>query len=253
MNKLLIIAKRDILTFFTNFYGVGFRTLNLLLYVVIFAFVLAKIVPSNMTGGLSYIQFFALGATVLSLFGASYLIGRDVYWDRESGFLNYLLSLPFSRTDIVLGRSLGGATRSLLNMLPIYCIALVFVPSALVNVLVCVLLLFVFSFGLCGLGILLSTAIRKEDKWRLATRLLELILVRSSTAMYPIFAMPVWLQVFTRMNPVTYAVESTRVLTSQPLSATPILDVVTVLLFSAFVGVLGISMYSRKVEGGPTE
>jgi len=253
LSKLFIIAKRDILTFFTNFYGVGFRTLNLLLYVVVFAYVLAKIVPSQITGGLTYIQFFALGATVLSLFGASYLIGRDVYWDRESGFLNYLLALPFSRTDIVLGRSLGGAIRSLPNMLPIYGIALVLVPSALINVMVCMILLFIFSFGLCGLGILLSTAMRKEEKWRLATMLLELFLVRSSTAMYPIFAMPVWLQVFTKMNPVTYAVESTRAITSQPLSAAPMLDVVTVLLFSAFVGVLGISMYSRKVEGGPTE
>jgi len=253
LNKLFIVAKRDIITFFTDFYGVGFRTLNNLCYVVIFAFVLTRIVPSTLTGGLSYLQFFALGATVISIFNASYLIGRDVYWDRESGFLNYLLALPFSRTDLVLGRSLGGAVRSVLNMLPIYCIALALVPSSFFNAIICILLLFVFSFGLCGLGILLSTTIRQEERWSLSARLLELVLIRSSTAMYPIFAMPVWFQVLTKMNPVTYAAESTRAITSQPLPTAPGIDILIVLLFSSLVGILGITMYTRRVEGGGTE
>lgn len=253
MSELFVIAKRDIRTFFMNFYGVGFRTVYNLFYILIFAFVLQRVVSSNLTGGLNYFQYFALGATVISLFGASYMIGRDVYWDRETGFLNYLLTLPISRTDIVLGRSLGGAVRSVLNMLPLYFIALFFVPSTFSNVIACILLLFVFSFGLCGLGILLSTTIRHEDKWRLATRLLESLLIRSSTAMYPIFAMPIWLQVFTRINPVTYASDSTRAITTQSLPDVPLGDVFIVLLFSALVGVLGAAIYSRKVEGGVSE
>lgn len=253
MTRLLIVAKRDIRTYFTDFYGVGFRTLSNLCFIVFFGLVLAKIVSSNLIGELSYLQFFALGATVTSIFNASYLIGRDVYWDRESGFLNYLLSLPFSRTDLVLGRSLGGAVRSLLNMLPIYGIALFLVPSSFINDMICILLLFVFSFGLCGLSIMLSASIKQEERWGLATRLLEFVLSRSSTAMYPIFAMPAWFQVFTKINPVTYAAESTRAITSKPLYAAPIIDILVVLLFSCFAGVLGIALYSRRIEGGGAE
>lgn len=87
MSKIWIIVKRDIYTYFTDFYGAGFRTVYLLLQLLVFGYILGKVVPPTIPAGMTYLQFFAIGSVVISLFGASYTIGRDLYLDRESGFL----------------------------------------------------------------------------------------------------------------------------------------------------------------------
>src|SRR5438128_1287276 len=135
MRGAIVVLGRDVRTFFTNFYGVGFRTLVVVLETVVFAFILSSVVPTSAIGGLSYLQFFALGSLVVSMFWASYNIGREVFWDRDSGYLNYLMSLPLRRSEIILGRSLGGSFRGILTTLPLYVLVILLVPTTIVNVL----------------------------------------------------------------------------------------------------------------------
>lgn len=254
MRGLRVVLLRDIRTFFTNFYGVGFRMVDIVLQTVIFAYILASVVHPTVTGGLTYIQYFALGSLVISSFWASYNIGREVYWDRESGYLNYLMSLPIRRTEVVVGRSLGGSVRAVLTAFPLYALAALLVPTTLINVLASVGLLFVFSVGLCGLGVTISLSLREETKARLLNTLLSLTLVRSSTAMYPAVAMPVWLQLGTRLNPVTHASDSIRSVTASQLQSQIPMDAVSaVFLFTGLSGMLGAWVFSRAVEGGPAE
>ena len=249
-----MVVARDIRTFFTNFYGVGFRNIVVVLDTVIFAFILSAAVPSEAVGGLTYLQFFALGSIVVSIFWASYNIGRDVYWDRESGFLNYLMSLPISRMDVIVGRSLGGSIRGILTALPLYVLAAILVPTTIVNVLESIGVLFIFALGLCGLGITSALSVRDETRARLLNTFISLALIRSSTALYPIVAMPVWLQVGTRLNPVTYATNSIRsvtVFSSQAIF--PGFDISIVVAFAAVVGLVGSWVFSRMIEGGPAD
>ncbi len=253
MTRILVVVKRDVIGYFKNYYEVGFRTAYLVFQVLVFAYILAEIVPQGSIGGLTYLQYFALGSTVISLFGASYTVGRDIHRDWESGFLQYLLTLPISRKDIVIGRGLGGAIRSTLNMIVLYGIALILVPTTFLSVITCIALLFIFSFGLCSLGILLATGIRQEITWRLTTTVLDLVLIRSSTAMYPAAAMPIWLQVGTRLNPLTYAADSVRNITSGSISEASAVNISVILLFAVFMGIGGAVLYSKKVEGGAVE
>jgi len=66
--------------------------------------------------------------------------------------------------------------------------------------------------------------------------------------------MPVWLQVGTTLNPVTYASNSIRSVTVYSSQATfPGFDISIVLVFAAVAGVLGSWIFSRMIEGGPAD
>jgi ABC-2 type transport system permease protein len=254
MSGVKVVLGRDVRTFFTNFYGVGFRTLVVVLETVIFAFILSNAVPPGAVGSLTYLQFFALGSLVVSIFWASYNIGRDVYWDRESGYLNYLMSLPIPRSEIIVGRTLGGSFRGILTALPLYVLAAIIVPTTALNILESLGVLFVFAIGLCGLGIMVSLSVREETRARLLNTFLSLALIRSSTAIYPVVAMPVWLQVGARLNPVTYASDSIRSVTVYSQGGSlPVFDITIVLTFATLAGAMGSWLFSRMIEGGPTE
>ena len=249
-----IVLVRDIRTYFLNFYGIGFRTFYLFLETVIFAYVVSKAVSSTLIGGLSYLQFFALGALVTSIFGSSYYVGRDVYKDRESGYLNYMMSLPIRRSEIIIARSLSGATRAVFNVIPLYCLALLLVPTSLPNAVASLALLFTFAVGVSGIAITVGLSVREEVKERLVGTLISLVLLRASTVMYPITAMPGWLQVGTKVDPVTYVSDSVRLLTlSQINEAMPLEEISAVLLFTALAGFLGSWLFSRVIEGGAAE
>lgn len=156
IDGIRVVVVRDIRTMLTNFTEIAFRTLEVVLQTIIFAFILTKVVPPWAVGGLSYVQYYALGAIVTSVFWASYSIGREVYRDRESGYLNYLMSLPVPRYEIIAGRSFGGSLRAILTVLPLYGLAAILVPTTAFNILLSLAVLFVFALGLCGLGVTLS-------------------------------------------------------------------------------------------------
>ncbi len=254
MDGVRVVLERDVRTFFMNFYAIGFRNIVVVLDTVIFAFILSAAVRPGAVGNMTYLQFFALGSLVVSIFWASYNIGRDVYWDRESGFLNYLMSLPISRTEIIVGRSFGGSFRAIMTALPLYVLAAILVPTTALNILESLAVLFVFALGLCGLGITAALSVRDETRARLLNTFISLVLIRSSTALYPIVAMPVWLQVGTRLNPVTYASDSIRSVTVySPQAVIPGFDISIVLIFAGVASVLGSWLFSRMIEGGPAE
>ena len=114
--------------------------------------------------------------------------------------------------------------------------------------------LFAFALGLCGLGIIAALSVRDETRARLLNTFISLALIRSSTALYPLVAMPVWLQVGTALNPVTYASNGIRSVTVfSPQAVFPGFDISIVLIFAAVSGVLGSWIFSRMIEGGPAD
>src|ERR1700749_2460389 len=58
----------------------------------------------------SYLQFMAPGVVGLAVVFSSVFSGIAMLWDRQFGFLKETLVAPVSRLQIMIGRTLGGAT-----------------------------------------------------------------------------------------------------------------------------------------------
>ena len=60
----------------------------------------------------SYIEFLAPGIIAMSILFTAIFSGMEMIWDRQFGFLKETLVAPVPRLNIMIGRVLGGATRS---------------------------------------------------------------------------------------------------------------------------------------------
>src|SRR5512145_3108494 len=58
----------------------------------------------------NYIQFLAPGIIGMSIIFTAIFSGMEIIWDRQFGFLKETLVAPVSRINIMIGRTLGGAT-----------------------------------------------------------------------------------------------------------------------------------------------
>src|SRR6202023_4164342 len=58
----------------------------------------------------NYIQFLAPGVICMTILFTAIFSGIELIWDRQFGFLKETLVAPVSRLNIMIGRTLGGAT-----------------------------------------------------------------------------------------------------------------------------------------------
>jgi ABC-2 type transport system permease protein len=58
----------------------------------------------------NYLNFLAPGIVGMSIIFTSIFSGMEIIWDRQFGFLKETLVAPVSRLNIMLGRTIGGAT-----------------------------------------------------------------------------------------------------------------------------------------------
>ena len=71
----------------------------------------------------NYLQFLAPGIIAMSVLFTSVFSGIEIIWDRQFGFLKETLVAPVSRTEIMIGRTLGGATVAMIQGTIVFVIA----------------------------------------------------------------------------------------------------------------------------------
>jgi ABC-2 type transport system permease protein len=132
-------------------------------------------------------------------------------WDREFGFLREMLVAPISRSSIVVGKALGGASVATLQGILILALAgAVGVPYSPVLLGTLVVELLLLSFALTALGVVMAGRIKQMQSFMAINQLVVLPLLFLSGAMFPLSGLPAWLHVLTRVDPMTYAVDPMR-------------------------------------------
>src|SRR5215831_19815918 len=84
-----------------------------LLYLLVLGFGLSPVFQSAGRG--SYLQFVAPGVISMTVLFSSIFSGIALLWDRQFGFLKETLVAPVPRLTIMAGRTLGGATVSVIQ------------------------------------------------------------------------------------------------------------------------------------------
>ena len=165
-------------------------------------------------GTTSYFSYLGAGMLAFIILFTAAFAGMSVVWDRRFGFMNKALSTPVGRGSIVVGKVLQSTVRSLIQAAIVLLIAVVLgMDTAHFTVLSVggsFVMLFLMSFGLSSLFVML--ALRSSD-WQTqmaVINLLNLPLLFASNAMLPVSIMPGWLQSVIKYNPVSYAVDGVR-------------------------------------------
>src|SRR5258708_26757309 len=108
-------------------------------------------------GGGNYLNILAPGVIAMSILFTGIFNGIEIIWDRQFGFLKETMVAPVSRFQIMLGRTLGGATVAIIQGLIVFILTL-FVGFRFSNVFL-LPVAFVFIFMIAFLFTSLGTAV----------------------------------------------------------------------------------------------
>jgi ABC-2 type transport system permease protein len=162
--------------------------------------------------GGSYIDFLAPGIVGMAvLFGAT-MSGISVLWDKQFGFMKEILVAPVSRISIMLGKTFGGTTTSIIQG------SLIFLVAGLIGVgmpgpagfFLVLLFMIVLALGFVGLGLAIASRIEDPIAFPLVVNFVIMPLFFTSGAIFPISTAPEWLRSIAYINPVTYGVDGLR-------------------------------------------
>ena len=181
-----------------------------LLFLVIFGAGFGKVIGS-LAPGVNFMQFMYPGIVAMSVLTSSLFAGVSVVWDREYGFLREILVAPIGRTGIVLGKALGAGVTALLQVVIMLVLApFVGVELSLPIVLELIPIVILLSLGLAGLGILFASFMTSQQGFQLVIQLLIFPLIFLAGVFFPVNQVPQWLEVVSKVNPLTYGVDAIR-------------------------------------------
>jgi len=191
------------------------RMITSLIQPVLFLFVLGTGL-STITNGASSQNvnlrtFMYPGALSMAVLFTAMFSAASIVWDREFGFLREMLVAPVSRWSIVLGKCFGGATTSTLQGVIILAMAgIVGVPYSLPLFLTVFGELLLLALTLTAFGVMMAARINQIQSYMALNQMLLMPLFFLSGALFPLGNLPAWLQVMTRLDPITYAVDPVR-------------------------------------------
>jgi ABC-2 type transport system permease protein len=207
---LWVVAYRDILGFindrFRVFAGLAFPLLFLLIFGAGFANVIGQ-----MAGGVDIVQFMYPGIVAQAVLTTALFAGVSIVSDREVGFLREILVAPISRPGIVLGKAAGATVVALLQVLVLLVVApFVSVPLDLETVVLLVPTVAILSITLSGLGIFIGSFARSQQGFQLLMQMLVFPMIFLAGVFFPVDSVPLWMEVASKVNPVTYGVDAIR-------------------------------------------
>jgi ABC-2 type transport system permease protein len=174
------------------------------------------------THGVDLKTFIFPGILCIAVMFTAMFSAASIVWDREFGFLREMMVAPVRRSSIVVGKCLGGATVAGFQGLIVLCLAgavhVPYDPVLLVGVFALQLLL---AFSITAFGVMVAIRIKQMQSFMGVMQMIVMPMFFLSGALYPVAALPTWLAVLNRVDPLTYAVDPMRRLVFQHIDMSP--------------------------------
>ncbi len=163
-------------------------------------------------GEQNYFQFMAPGIIAMVVVMAVMIgLAASISREKELGTLDGILVAPISRLCIILGKALSQTTRGLLQGSIVLLLSiLLFGVKIYGSIPLVVLLLFLGVFSFIGLGILISAIAAEQETAMMIMMTLTFPMIFLSGVFFPIEQMPGFMQIISRILPLTYTIEALR-------------------------------------------
>jgi len=202
-----IVWRREMIRFRRDRLRAVTSLIQPLLFLLVLGTGLSALAKGSLPPGVSFKSFIYPGVLAMSVMFTAIFSAASIVWDREFGFLREMLVAPVSRSAIVVGKILGGATIATLQGVIMLALAgLADVPYNPVLLLTLVGQLFLLAFTLTSFGVMMAARITQFQAFMALTQMLVMPLFFLSGALYPLRGLPAWLSVLTRLDPLTYIV-----------------------------------------------
>ncbi len=251
VKKTLIIAQWEALKILHDPTDLVTRAVQPLLWLLIFGQVFAKL--RGNVDGVPYEDFLAPGILAQSILFLSIFYGIAVIWERDLGVIHKFLASPTPRGSLALGKALSAGIRALPQAIIIYVLSFLlgvglnFNPLALLGMLAMVLL---GAACFATFSVIVACSLRTRERVMGIGQVLTMPLFFASNAIYPIKDMPGWLQVVSRLNPLSYQVDALRTLMLQGQSSILGLgtDFAVMIVVTTVLIVIAARLYPKLIQ-----
>lgn len=163
-------------------------------------------------GGGNYINFLAPGVMAQGILFTAIFSGIELIWDRQFGFLKETLVAPVSRLEIMIGRTLGGATIATLQGLIVFMLTLLvgFRPTNWLVMPAVVLMMFLISLFFTALGTAIASSLEDFQGFQLIMNFLVMPLFFLSGSIFPIGSTAGFIRTIAILDPLSYGVDGLR-------------------------------------------
>jgi ABC-2 type transport system permease protein len=205
-----VIWRRELI----RFLGDRAQIMMALVQPLLFLFVLGSGLESlsaATTGGVDLKTFIFPGVLGMAVLFTAIFRAASLVWDRELGFLREMMVAPVSRSSIIVGKCLGGATIAASQGILVLALAgLVDVPYDPVLIVGLLGLMALLALTVTAFGILVAVWIKQAQTFTSVMQMFVMPMFFVSGAFYPVSGLPTWLGVMNRLDPLTYAVDPLR-------------------------------------------
>ncbi len=210
----LVMARRSLTRYLrvpTLLVGV---TLQPVIFILLFTYVFGGAIGGAIQApGVSYIDYLLPGIFVQTVVFGATQTGVGLADDLSNGVIDRFRSLPVARSAVLAGRTISDSVRNLFVVLLMvgigYLIGFRF-QNGFLGAVGAVALVLLFGFAFSWISAAIGLLIRDPESVQSIGLLWVFPLIFASSVFVPVNSMPGWLQVFTKINPITVIVDALR-------------------------------------------
>jgi ABC-2 type transport system permease protein len=247
MSAVYILWKRELIRYFRSKARLVGSLGQPLLFLVALGFGLGPVFAKAGQG--NYFQFLGPGVVCMGILFTGVFAGIQVIWDRQFGFLKETLVAPVSRFEIMLGKTLGGATVAFLQGCFVLVLTMLvgfkvqnplLIPLALVA-------MFLTALFFTALGISIASVLEDMQGFQLIMNFVVQPVFFLSGALFPLAGVVSFLSIISSFNPLAYGVDAVRGSLTGVTHFGLVTDFTVLIIISSVVLAIGSYLFS-KVE-----
>ncbi len=185
------------------------------LWLVFFGSGIERAVNARVIGTSNYIGFMLPGVISLTVVTNAVSGAMPMLWDKETGYLDKLLSMPIARSSLIVSRFVFQFALGCAQVVLVFVVAVIIgagIAAGPFGAIAILVVAGVLSMASTAVFMGLAYRVPTHGTFFAITGFVTLPLVFMSNAFVPVDAMPTWMAVVARLNPLTYAIEAMRIL-----------------------------------------
>ena len=216
-----------------------------MLYLLVLGFGLGPVFQRAGNG--SYLQFVGPGVIGMTVLFSSIFSGLGLLWDRQFGFLKETLVAPVPRLQIMIGRTLGGATVAVIQGLLVTGICLIagFRPVSMLSLPAAMGFMVAIALVFAALGVAIGSSLQDMQAFQLIMNFVVMPIYFLSGALFPLVGLGKILGVITKLDPLSYGIDGMRAVLLKKSAFDPVTDLTVLVCVGAVLLVFGAYRFSK--------
>jgi ABC-2 type transport system permease protein len=219
------------------------------IWLVFFGAGVERAIDAQVIGTDDYVGFMLAGIIAFTIVGNGVSGAMPLLWDKETGYLDRLMSMPIARSTVIVSRFVFQVAQQSAQILLVVLVALLLgvrIAAGPLGLLVILVAAALLTMSVTAAFSALAYAVPQHGTFFAIAGFVTLPLLFMSNAFVPLHAMPTWMAVVARLNPLTYAIEAMRTLVVRGWAASIAWSLAVLALAAAVCLAAGVQQFRRQ-------